>query len=102
MERILVESSGLDLDGAEWKRAVGCGSCRGTGYKGRIGVFEIMEITPEMGSLIYAAGSLADMRALAREQRMLTMWQDGLRKAAQGITSIEEGVAAAPPIRNWE
>ena len=52
-----------------------------------------MEITPEMESLIYSAGSLAAMRDLARDQGMLTMRQDGLRKAARGITSIEEALS---------
>ncbi len=90
MEKVVVESSGLVSDAAQWKRPVGCGACRGTGYKGRIAIFELMEITPEMGSLIYSAGSLAAMRALARDQGMLSMRQDGLRKAARGITSVEE------------
>lgn len=89
MEKAVLESSGL----AQWKRPVGCGACQGTGYKGRIGIFELMEITPEMESLIYSAGSLAAMRDLARDQGMLTMRQDGLRKAARGITSIEEALS---------
>ena len=93
MEQAAVESSGLVPDGAQWNRPVGCPACRGTGYKGRIGVFELMEITSEMGSLIYSAGSLAAMRSLAREQGMLTMRQDGLRKAARGITSVEEALS---------
>lgn len=93
MEKAVVESSGLALDAAQWKRPVGCGACRGTGYKGRIGIFELMEITPEMGSLIYSAGSLAAMRTQARDQGMLTMRQDGLRKAALGITSVEEALS---------
>ncbi len=93
MEKAAAESSGLDPEGARWNRPVGCPACRGTGYKGRVGIFELMEITPEMGSLIYSAGSLTAMRSLARDQGMRTMRQDGLRKAAQGITSIEEALS---------
>ncbi|MBC9889933.1 MAG: type II/IV secretion system protein, partial [Opitutae bacterium] len=93
MEVAAVESSGPVPDGAQWNRPVGCPACRGTGYKGRIGVFELMEITSEMGSLIYSGGSLAAMRSLARDQGMLTMRQDGLRKAARGITSVEEALS---------
>ncbi len=93
IERAAIESSGLALDNVQWNQPVGCPACRETGYKGRIGIFEIMEITPEMGWLIYSAGSLVAMRALARDQGMRTMRQDGLRKAARGITSIEEALS---------
>jgi len=79
-----------DADKAEWREGQGCSACRGTGYRGRIGIFEIMTITPEMESLIYSNGSLADMRSLAREQGMRTLREDGLRKAMRGQTTINE------------
>ena len=68
----------------------GCPICNGTGYRGRIGIFEIMTITPEMESLVYSGGSLKEIRDLARAQGMRTMRQDGLRKAMKGQTTISE------------
>ena len=79
-----------EADKAEWREGQGCSGCRGSGYRGRIGIFEIMTISPEMESLIYSNGSLADIRSLAREQGMRTMREDGLRKAMRGQTTISE------------
>ncbi len=77
-------------DSAQWREGQGCSSCRGTGFRGRLGIFEIMTITSEMESLIYSNGSLADIRSLARRQGMRTMREDGLRKAMNGQTTISE------------
>ena len=73
-----------------WRQGQGCPACNGTGYRGRIGIFEIMTITPEMESLIYSGSSLQDIRQLAQEQGMRTMRQDGLRKAMKGQTTVSE------------
>ena len=85
-----------DLDAEQehaWREGSGCPACNGTGYRGRIGIFEIMNITPEMESLIYSRGSLHDIRQLARTQGMRTMRQDGLRKAMKGQTTLSEVMA---------
>jgi type IV pilus assembly protein PilB len=74
----------------EWREARGCAACNGTGFKGRIGIFEIMTVTPEMESLIYSGSSLTNIRNLARQQGMRTMRQDGLRKAMKGQTTLGE------------
>ena len=78
---------------AEWREGRGCPACNGSGFRGRIGIFEIMTITPELESLIYSGGSLADIRHLARSQGMRTMREDGLRKAMKGQTTIGEVLA---------
>jgi type II secretory ATPase GspE/PulE/Tfp pilus assembly ATPase PilB-like protein len=70
-------------------RGKGCEECRGTGYRGRIGIFELLSITVELRELILQKRSNAELKALA-QKTMLTMHQDALQKAAAGITSLEE------------
>jgi type IV pilus assembly protein PilB len=70
-------------------RGAGCDECRDTGYRGRIGIFELLAITPELRELILQRRSSAELRNLAQKS-MLTMHQDALQKAAEGITTMEE------------
>src|SRR5260221_687520 len=70
-------------------RGQGCEECRGTGYRGRIGIFELLAITPELRELILQRKSSAELKATAQKS-MLTMHQDAMNKAAEGITSLEE------------
>jgi type II secretory ATPase GspE/PulE/Tfp pilus assembly ATPase PilB-like protein len=70
-------------------RGRGCEECRGTGYRGRIGIFELLAITPALRELILQRKSSADLKAAA-QLSMLTMHQDALKKAAEGVTSLEE------------
>jgi type II secretory ATPase GspE/PulE/Tfp pilus assembly ATPase PilB-like protein len=77
-----------DLDGVFF-RGQGCEECRGTGYRGRIGIFELLAITPELRELILQRKSSAELKAAAQKS-MVTMHQDALRKATDGITSVEE------------
>ena len=67
----------------------GCEECRGTGYRGRIGIFELLPITPELRELILQKRSSAELKNAA-QKTMMTMHQDALQKAAEGITSLEE------------
>jgi type II secretory ATPase GspE/PulE/Tfp pilus assembly ATPase PilB-like protein len=67
-----------------------CKECNGTGYKGRVGVYEVFEVTRAMGQLIMTNASVADIRDLAVKEGMVTMLQDGYLKMLQGITSLEE------------
>lgn len=68
----------------------GCDKCSKTGYKGRIGVHEILENTPEIEDLIVKRATAQDIEAQAVAQGMVTMWQDGFIKAVKGVTTIEE------------
>lgn len=68
----------------------GCDKCSNTGYKGRIGVHEILENTPEIEDLIVKRATAQDIEAQAIKDGMITMWQDAFIKAVQGITTIEE------------
>jgi type IV pilus assembly protein PilB len=69
---------------------VGCAKCNGTGYRGRIGVYEVFAVTKEMEHLILSSPAVSDVRDLAIEQGMVTMGQDGYLKLLDGITSLEE------------
>jgi len=75
---------------ASWRQAVGCNKCQNTGYSGRVGIYEIIEMTPEMQKLIVARADVSLMQELARNQGYRTLAEDGLIKAFLGITSIEE------------
>ncbi len=70
--------------------AVGCERCAGTGYAGRIGVYEIMLVDETMRRLILQGASADDIEAAARKAGMIPLREDGLAKAALGITTIEE------------
>ncbi len=67
----------------------GCEHCRNTGYRGRVGIFELLALTPELKELILQKRSNAELKSTA-QKNMMTMHQDALQKAAAGITSLEE------------
>jgi type IV pilus assembly protein PilB len=68
----------------------GCSVCNNTGYKGRIGLFEVMEISDEIKDLILTKAQSREIKAKAIDQGMVTLRRSGLNKIRQGITSIEE------------
>jgi len=70
--------------------AVGCGECNFTGFRGRIGIFESFLVDDEMERLIIKNPPQADIEAAAKRQGMLTMYQDGILKILDGLTSFEE------------
>jgi type II secretory ATPase GspE/PulE/Tfp pilus assembly ATPase PilB-like protein len=70
-------------------RGEGCEECRGTGYRGRIGIFELLSIDSEFRELVLQKRSNAKLKAAA-QRNMVTMHQDALQKAAAGVTSLEE------------
>jgi type IV pilus assembly protein PilB len=70
--------------------AKGCDKCNGTGYKGRVGIYELFTIGKEMEKLIMSAATTAEIFEAAVASGMTTMAQDGILKAIEGITSIDE------------
>jgi type IV pilus assembly protein PilB len=68
----------------------GCGTCNGTGYKGRIGLYEVMEITEGIRDLIMVGATSIELKRKALEEGMLTLRQSGLEKIKAGVTTIEE------------
>lgn len=85
------EQDKIDMEKQKFFVGAGCEACQGIGYKGRIGIYEIMSINEEIEKLILSGKvSEYDMRAIAAKNGMITMVQDGLLKAIDGITSVEE------------
>lgn len=85
-------------DATRLYRGKGCEACNGTGYKGRVGIYELLEITPEIEQLIVARASSTDLNNMARRQGMHVMFDDGFAKMRAGQTTIEELLrVAAPP-----
>src|SRR5579884_1482438 len=80
--------SGQKIEGTFYSGG-GCEECRGTGYRGRIGIFELLPITNELRELILQKRSSAELKKAARGN-MITMHEDALRKAASGVTSLDE------------
>ncbi len=79
-------------------RGKGCDSCGGTGYRGRVGIYELLVITPEMEQLIISRASATDLNNLARKQGLKNLFDDGFDKVKSGMTTIEELMrVAAPP-----
>ncbi|MDH4330319.1 MAG: GspE/PulE family protein [Candidatus Moranbacteria bacterium] len=71
-------------------KPVGCPKCNGLGYKGRIGIFEILTITESIEKLILNMAGESELTEAALEEGMITMSQDGIVKTLQGLTSMEE------------
>jgi type IV pilus assembly protein PilB len=68
----------------------GCSDCNNTGYKGRTGLFEVMEVSEDIKDLILARSNSKDIKKKAMQQGMTTLRQSGLVKIKAGITSVEE------------
>ncbi len=68
----------------------GCRKCNRTGYKGRVGLYEVMEITDELRELVLVGASALELRRKAIETGMITLRGSGLQKIKDGVTSVEE------------
>lgn len=71
-------------------RGVGCDSCKGTGYRGRVAIHELFIMDNEVQQLILSGADASTLHNAVRERGMLTLYEDGLRKVASGVTSLEE------------
>jgi type IV pilus assembly protein PilB len=86
--RKALERMGYESD--TFFRGVGCRSCRNTGFRGRIGVHELLVLNDEMRDAIVAKPDVGNLRRLALADGMVTLRQDGLRSIFAGDTTIEE------------
>ncbi|MGD0897143.1 MAG: GspE/PulE family protein [Thermoguttaceae bacterium] len=82
-------------EGQTLYRPKGCDQCRGAGYKGRVGVFEVVRITSRMASLIQKRTPLPELRAAAREEGMKLLLDSGMDKVRDGLSSLEEVLTVA-------
>ena len=90
----LLKLSGGEVESGRWAKGKGCSDCRGTGYKGRIGVFELILGTPEFRSAIASHADFPTLMKVAREQGYRTMLEDGKAKAMAGWTTPDEVLKA--------
>jgi len=74
----------------QYFRGAGCEECRQSGYKGRIGIYELLVLDDDLRELIIHDHSLVALRHAARGKGMRTLAEDGLQKAAAGLTTVEE------------
>ncbi|CAH0443529.1 hypothetical protein LMG10661_00305 [Ralstonia syzygii subsp. syzygii] len=83
-----------DLDGS-WQpyHPVGCEACNGSGYKGRVGIYQVMPITEAIQEIILSHGTALQIAEQARKEGVLSLRDSGLRKVKQGLTSLEEVLA---------
>src|SRR5215210_3022476 len=79
-------------DGLHFHKAVGCRRCGESGYRGRTGIYEVMVVSEEIRKMILLRSSAGEIARLAESQGMVRLRDDGLLKAARGITTIEEAL----------
>lgn len=93
-ERILLEHAGVDSTKEGFCRGGGCEHCLGTGYHGRVALFEFFVVNDEIERMIHSDVSLFELRKYARSQGMRSLREDGLHKASAGVTTLAEVLAA--------
>jgi type II secretory ATPase GspE/PulE/Tfp pilus assembly ATPase PilB-like protein len=71
-------------------RKRGCPRCNQTGYRGRIGVYQLLEMSEELSQLASAKASREEIERAAIGEGMRTLWDDGIAKVGAGLTSVEE------------
>ncbi len=82
------------LEGANFRKGHGCEKCRGTGFKGRMGIFEICVLDDEIRSMVNEGMSITLIRQRARDLGMRTLREDGIRKVLAGMTTPDEVITA--------
>ncbi len=82
----------MDLESVRFYRGRGCDRCRHSGYKGRIGVFELMLITNHLRELILRKAPTHELRQAGLESGMMTLRQDAMQKILEGVTTMEEAL----------
>ncbi|MCG7657684.1 type IV-A pilus assembly ATPase PilB [Wielerella bovis] len=95
-EKALLEVGFTEEDLAQdWTmyRPVGCDACKGKGYKGRAGLYEVMKMSEKMKAVIMSGGTEVDIANIAYEDGLVDLRRSGLLKVMQGITSLEEVIA---------
>jgi len=87
----LLEEAGLiDKVGRAFRHGTGCRECHDTGFRGRLGIYEVMEVTPKIRRLIHRGAAAHEMRDVARKEGVRTLSEEGAELALSGATSLEE------------
>ncbi len=88
----ILDSLGLGSDAGPFVQGAGCRACGDTGYRGRLGVYEVLEVTDEIRGMIAAHAASDEIARAARRAGMRTLAEDAARKAAAGLTTLEEAL----------
>lgn len=92
LQEVLQQTGKAHLHEVMLYQGAGCTACSGLGYRGRIGLFEVLTVSSEVRELITKQGTAAEIEAVAKEEGMTTMMQAGVAKALSGVTTLEEVV----------
>jgi len=96
LSKEVLTNQGFEVDkGFKAFEPVGCVRCNHTGYRGRLGIYEVMPISDGLRKLILEKGSADDMRDYARQEGMRVLREDGLEKIREGVTSVAEVLRVA-------
>jgi type IV pilus assembly protein PilB len=88
-----LEYSGITkemAEGATFMKGAGCSSCQQSGFRGRLGIFELMPMTSRIRELAFQGASTQDIRKAAISEGMSTLYDDGIQKVLKGITTLPE------------
>ncbi|CAG1008123.1 Type II secretion system protein E [Phycisphaerales bacterium] len=91
-DRLRLEAIPPAMCVGSFKKACGCGACANTGYKGRLGAYELFRVTPGVQGLIERAATRDLIEKAARADGMVLMWEDAIEKASRGLASLEEAL----------
>ena len=89
-ELVLRDAGLSDKTGRPFRKGTGCQQCHDTGYRGRVGIYEVMEVTADLRRLIHKRSPSHELRALFRKQGGLTLREEGILIALEGNSSVEE------------
>jgi type IV pilus assembly protein PilB len=85
---------------ANFMKGRGCNHCGNSGYRGRLGIFELMTMSSKIRELAFQGANTQDLRKEAIKNGMSTLYDDGIRKVLEGITTVEEVFRVAKKVEN--
>jgi len=92
-ENVLEDAGLAGKTGQVFHKGAGCEQCHNSGYRGRIGIYEVMEVTADIRKMVHHAAPTHELRARLREAGCLSLREEGVRIATEGKTSLEEALA---------
>jgi len=94
----MIEGAGITPEmaaGANFVKGAGCGNCQGSGFRGRLGIFELMLMSPKIRELTFNTAPTEQIRRSAIGEGMKTLYKDGIDKVLRGVTTLEEVLRVA-------
>src|SRR5439155_25551569 len=86
----LADAELSDKTGRRFRKGAGCRQCHDTGFKGRLGIYEVMEVSPELRRLVHRGAATHEIREKMRHQGVLTLREEGVELALAGKTTLDE------------